>query len=156
METAQWKIDGVSLGPNSEAVALKWENATFFSLEFNGTLFHGEVIENRMEEGKLVIKLNHRVFEISKDGPLDALIASLGLDKPKVRKLKQLKAPMPGRVVGVAVSVGSEVQPGDPLLTLEAMKMENVLKAEGTGTVKAIAVEPQQVVEKGEVLIEFE
>ena len=149
-------MDGVSLGPNSEAVTLKWENATFFSLEFNGTLFHGEVIENRMEEGKLLIKLNHRVFEISKDGPLDELIASLGLDKPKVRKLKQLKAPMPGRVVGVAVSVGSEVQPGDPLLTLEAMKMENVLKAEGTGTVKSIAVTPQQVVEKGEVLIEFE
>jgi len=156
MESGQWKIDGVSAGPNSESVRIVWENATFFSLEHNGRQFHGEVLSNRMEEGKLTIKLNHRVFEISKDGPLDELIASLGLDKPKVRKLKQLKAPMPGRVVGVAVQVGSEVNPGDPLLTLEAMKMENVLKAEGTGIVKSVMIETQQVVDKGMLLIEFE
>lgn len=156
METAQWKIDGVSVGPNSESVRLTWENATFFSLEYNSRSFHGEVLSNRMEEGKLTIKLNHRVFEISKGGPLDELIASLGLDKPKVRKLKQLKAPMPGRVVGIAVQPGSAVNPGDPLLTLEAMKMENVLKAEGIGVVKSISVEVQQVVDKGVLLIEFE
>ena len=156
MESGQWKIDGVNAGPNSESVRITWENATFFSLEHNGRHFHGEVLSNRMEEGKLTIKLNHRVFDISKDGPLDELIASLGLDKPKVRKLKQLKAPMPGRVVGIAVTVGSEVNPGDPLLTLEAMKMENVLKAEGIGVVKAIAIETQQVVDKGTLLIEFE
>ena len=156
METAQWKMDGLSVSPNSESVRLTWENATFFSLEHNGQHFHGEVLSNRMEEGKLTIKLNHRVFEISKDGPLDELIASLGLDVPKVRKLKQLKAPMPGRVVGIAVKVGMVVNPGDPLLTLEAMKMENVLKAEGVGIVKAIAIEVQQVVDKGMLLIEFE
>ena len=156
METAKWKIDGAAIAPGSESVKLTWENATFFTLEHNGSSFHGEVLSNRMEEGKLTIKLNHRVFEISKDGPLDELIASLGLDKPKVRKLKQLKAPMPGRVVGIAVQPGSEVNPGDALLTLEAMKMENVLKAEGTGVVKAVAVETQQVVDKGMLLIEFE
>lgn len=80
----------------------------------------------------------------------------MGLDKPKVRKLKQLKAPMPGRVVGIAVQIGQEVQVGDPLLTLEAMKMENVLKAEGIGVVKHISINPQDVVEKGGLLIEFE
>jgi biotin carboxyl carrier protein len=80
----------------------------------------------------------------------------MGLDVPKVRKLKQLKAPMPGRVVGLSIQVGQEINVGDPLLTLEAMKMENVLKAEGTGVVKEIKVNTQDVVEKGAVLIEFE
>lgn len=140
---------------SGDAVKLHWENATFFSLEHNGRTFHGEVLANRMEEGLLTLKLNHRVFDIRKDGPLDELIASMGLDKPKVRKLKQLKAPMPGRVVGIAVAVGSEVNPGDPLLTLEAMKMENVLKAEGIGVVKSIVVAVNQVVDKGSLLIEF-
>lgn len=141
---------------SGDAVKLNWENATFFSLEHNGHTFHGEVLANRMEEGLLTLKLNHRVFDIRKDGPLDELIASMGLDVPKVRKLKQLRAPMPGRVVGIAVAVGAEVNPGDPLLTLEAMKMENVLKAEGIGTVKSIAVAVNQVVDKGSLLIEFE
>jgi pyruvate carboxylase subunit B len=63
---------------------------------------------------------------------------------------------MPGRVVMIHVSVGQELQVGDEILSLEAMKMENSLKAEGIGKVKAILVENGQVVEKGVVLIEFE
>lgn len=156
METTKWKLDGIGMHTSGDSVRLNWENATFFSLEHDGKKFHGEILANRMEEGLLTIKLNHRVFDIRKDGPLDELIASMGLDKPKVRKLKQLKAPMPGRVVGIAVEIGTEVSVGDPLLTLEAMKMENVLKAEGTGTVKQIAVAVNDVVDKGNLLIEFE
>jgi biotin carboxyl carrier protein len=156
MEMSTWKFDGEISSTTSDAVRIQWENATFFSLEHNGKTYHGEVISNRMEEGLLTVKLNHRVFDIRKSGPLDELIASMGLDVPKVRKLKQLKAPMPGRVVGIAVSVGAEVSVGEPLLTLEAMKMENVLKAEGIGVVKSISIEVNQVVDKGSLLIEFE
>jgi biotin carboxyl carrier protein len=100
--------------------------------------------------------VNHRVFAIKKKGPLDDLIAQLGLDIPKIKKLKELQAPMPGRIVHLAVVVGQEVQVGDEILSLEAMKMENALKAEGEGIVKAILVKPNQVVEKGAILIEFE
>jgi biotin carboxyl carrier protein len=156
MEVTKWKMDGTAMTTSGDAVRLHWENATFFSLEHNGHLFNGEVLANRMEEGILTVKLNHRLFDIRKEGPLDDLIASMGLDVPKIRKLKQLKAPMPGRVVGIAVTVGMEVNPGDPLLTLEAMKMENVLKAEGIGVVQRIVVEVSQVVDKGALLIEFE
>lgn len=156
MESATWTTNGEILNTNKDGVHLRWEDQKFFTITYKGKKFRGEVMENKMEEGILVIKLNHRVFEVKKSGPLDALIASLGMDKPKLRKLKQLKAPMPGRVVGVAVSIGQEVNVGDALLTLEAMKMENVLKAEGTGKVKAIAVAAQDVVEKGGLLIEFE
>ena len=63
---------------------------------------------------------------------------------------------MPGRIVSVAVQVGDEVGVGQELLTLEAMKMENVLKSEGVGTVKSIAIAANDVVDKGAVLISFE
>jgi biotin carboxyl carrier protein len=52
--------------------------------------------------------------------------------------------------------VGQTVEKGTPLLILEAMKMENVIKALGEGIVKAIKVEKGQAVDKGQLLIEME
>lgn len=156
MNSNSWNVDGKAFEVTKDGVNLRWEDQQFFTITYKGKKFRGEVMSNRQEEGIITLKLNHRVFEIKKTGALDELIAQLGMDKPKVRKLKQLKAPMPGRVVSIAIQVGQEVGVGEPLLTLEAMKMENVLKAEGIGTVKSIATTPDSVVDKGSVLIEFE
>lgn len=67
-----------------------------------------------------------------------------------------LKAPMPGLVVRIAVEEGSQVEAGSPLVVLEAMKMENELRATGPGVVKGVKVKAGQAVEKGQVLVEFE
>jgi biotin carboxyl carrier protein len=67
-----------------------------------------------------------------------------------------MQAPMPGRVTAIHVKLGQEVQPGDALLSLEAMKMENVLKAEGIGVVSTLHLQEGDVVEKGGLLISFE
>jgi biotin carboxyl carrier protein len=67
-----------------------------------------------------------------------------------------LKAPMPGRVVLIEVAVGQAVKPGDGLVILEAMKMENEFKASVTGTVKEIRVEVGQTVNPGTVLLVIE
>lgn len=66
-----------------------------------------------------------------------------------------LKAPMPGLVVRVLVAPGAQVAPGQGLVVLEAMKMENELLAPAGGTVRAVPVTPGQAVEKGQVLVEF-
>ena len=62
---------------------------------------------------------------------MDDLIKAMGLDKPKVKKLKELQAPMPGRIVNVAVAIGDELNVGDEILSLEAMKMEKRSKGRG-------------------------
>ncbi len=67
-----------------------------------------------------------------------------------------LKAPMPGRVVLVEVAVGQTVKPGDGLVILEAMKMENEFKASVAGSVKEIRVEVGQAVNPGDVLLVIE
>jgi biotin carboxyl carrier protein len=67
-----------------------------------------------------------------------------------------LKAPMPGLVVRVAVEPGQQVEPGMALVVLEAMKMENELRATSAGVVKGVKAIPGQAVEKGQVLVEFE
>lgn len=67
-----------------------------------------------------------------------------------------LKAPMPGLIVRVNVQAGDAVQAGQGLVVMEAMKMENELRAAGPGKVKSVVVSPGTAVEKGTLLIEME
>jgi len=67
-----------------------------------------------------------------------------------------LRAPMPGLVVRVLVEPGQAVSRGGGVVVLEAMKMENELKAAADGTVKAVRVGTGEPVDKGQVLVEFE
>jgi pyruvate carboxylase subunit B len=67
-----------------------------------------------------------------------------------------LKAPMPGLVVRVQVEAGAAVAAGSGVVVLEAMKMENELRAASAATVRTIRVKPGEAVEKGQVLVEFE
>lgn len=64
-----------------------------------------------------------------------------------------IKAPMPGVVLGVEVAVGDEVQRGQGLIVLGAMKMENQIKAPRDGKVESIECDPGQTVEQGRVLV---
>jgi pyruvate carboxylase subunit B len=67
-----------------------------------------------------------------------------------------LVAPMPGLIVRLAVQVGETVTAGQSLVVMEAMKMENELRAATPGTVKSIQVEVGAAVEKGVLLVEME
>ena len=67
-----------------------------------------------------------------------------------------LRAPMPGLVVRVLVEVGQRVEMGDGMVVLEAMKMENELRATAAGVVKVVHARPGATVEKGQSLVELE
>jgi biotin carboxyl carrier protein len=60
---------------------------------------------------------------------------------------------MPGKVLRILATEGAEVQAGDPLVVLEAMKMEQTIRAHAAGVVEAVLVTPGQVVAPGETLI---
>jgi propionyl-CoA carboxylase alpha chain len=77
-------------------------------------------------------------------------------EKANKRTQKQLVSPMPGLVKSIAVAAGTDVRFGDPLIVVEAMKMENLLTAEADLKVKAVRVAAGASVEVGQVLIEFE
>lgn len=83
-------------------------------------------------------------------------IRSLAAADAKPTGTHVLKAPMPGLVVRVEVDQGQAVATGAGVLVLEAMKMENELRASAGGTVRAVRVQPGQAVEKGQVLVEFD
>jgi acetyl/propionyl-CoA carboxylase alpha subunit len=68
----------------------------------------------------------------------------------------RIKSPLPGKVVRVCVSPGQSVQPKDPLVIVEAMKMEHTLTASLTGTIKQVACVAGETVQMGQVLVELE
>jgi biotin carboxyl carrier protein len=68
----------------------------------------------------------------------------------------ETRSPIPGKVLKLETEVGAVVEPGDPLLILEAMKMENVLVAELAGTVKEIHVTAGEMVDPGRLLVVIE
>jgi pyruvate carboxylase subunit B len=83
-------------------------------------------------------------------------IRSLTGSGARARGPAVLKAPMPGLVVRVQVEAGQVVAAGAGVVVLEAMKMENELRAAAVGTVRAVRVRPGEAVEKGQVLVEYE
>lgn len=113
-----------------------------------------ESIDRVAKEVKL--RVNGGFYTVSVTEPIDALLASMGLDLKASKKAEPVKAPMPGMILKILAEVGQQVEKGDRLLILEAMKMENVLKATHAGTVKAIRAVERTAVEKGAVLIEME
>jgi propionyl-CoA carboxylase alpha chain len=88
--------------------------------------------------------------------PRQAELAKLMLEKLPPDTSKFLLCPMPGLIAKVMVEVGDEVQEGQALATVEAMKMENILKAERKGVVKAIKAAAGSSLKVDEVIMEFE
>lgn len=91
--------------------------------------------------------------------PVSAKIVDspLSTPKPAAATVKTtVKSPLPGSVFKILVEVGQSVQPGDSLLVLESMKMENNILAEKPGVVKAILVQPGQAVLQDDALIDLE
>jgi pyruvate carboxylase len=76
--------------------------------------------------------------------------------KADITNPNHIGAPMPGSVASVAVTVGTQVKPGDLLLTIEAMKMETGLHADRAAKVKAVHVQPGTQIEAKDLLIELE
>ena len=74
----------------------------------------------------------------------------------KIDSAKMIQSPMPGAVVSVNVAAGDKVVDGQELCILEAMKMQNVIKAEKNGVIKSVKVKAGDSVTVDELLIEFE
>ncbi|AHG90952.1 biotin/lipoyl attachment domain-containing protein [Gemmatirosa kalamazoonensis] len=105
--------------------------------------------------GKYTLSLDCRRFAVEALDERTRAIRDLSAASAAAAGPAPLVAPMPGLVVRVNVAVGDAVHAGQGLVVMEAMKMENELRATTAGTVAAIRVEPGTAVEKGAVLVEL-
>lgn len=118
--------------------------------------FTAEVVKADLTAKTFTILVNGHKYNVVVKDRFDALLHELGMDKLAKTSVQEVKAPMPGMVININVSVGSEVKTGDALLVLEAMKMENIIKSPRDGKVKAVKAVKGTAVEKNQSLVVFE
>ena len=145
------KIDGVEYKWD----LLSLEHDTFHIIKGNQS-YRASVISINHEEKTMTIRVNSNEYEISIKDKYDLLLKQMGISSASSVQINNFKAPMPGLIREIIVTVGSAVNKGDILLILEAMKMENALKSPRNGTIKKIHINTGNAVEKGQVLIDFE
>jgi biotin carboxyl carrier protein len=115
-----------------------------------------KVISFNAKEKTIELSVNQEIFHLKVENQLDLLLDQMGMGHTGSTKIDNVLAPMPGLVLKVLVASGQTIQKGEPLLILEAMKMENIIKAAGESVVKAVLVNNQDAVEKNQLLIEME
>jgi len=101
------------------------------------------------------IQIDGRIYHVQISDEVDQQILTMNLKSKRSNQLKELRAPMPGLVRQVNVQVGDQVDAGDSLFILEAMKMENLLKSPVNGKVSDVFVKPGESVEKNQILLSF-
>ncbi|MBS3979166.1 MAG: acetyl/propionyl/methylcrotonyl-CoA carboxylase subunit alpha [Rhodobacteraceae bacterium] len=102
------------------------------------------------------MRLRGADLKVHVQSPRQKELAGLMLEKAPPDTSKYLLCPMPGLIVKIAVEEGEEVQEGQALATVEAMKMENILKAERKGVVKKIKASAGASLKVDDVIMEFE
>ncbi len=125
-----------------------------YVFEWQGKQFNCELVSR--DQNKAIINVNGVEYKFSLESIFSyirkGLIAS---DADKVSG-NQVTAPMPGKIVDIFLQEGDLVNIGEPILTLEAMKMQNEITADCTGIIQKIRVQNEQSVMKDEVLVEIQ
>ena len=124
-----------------------------YSLLLDGRSHHLSIRPDR--EGYLVI-LRQQTYHIRLRSELDLTIEKMGMQGATGGGGGQITAPIPGLISEVSVKEGDTVAAGDRLLILEAMKMENEIRAPQAGIVLAVHVARGQAVEQGALLVKLE
>lgn len=115
-----------------------------------------EVLEIDFLTKSIKIRTGHRVHDLVFKNELDIVLDQLGIKVASDLKSTAVKAPMPGKVIEVLAKEGETVEKGEAILILEAMKMENVLKAENDCVIKKVHVSKEESVDKNQILVEFD
>jgi biotin carboxyl carrier protein len=126
-----------------------------FHILKNDRSFSVEVLSLDAATKTVQLKINGQLHDVQVKDRFDLLLEKMGMSNAAANKVNNIKAPMPGLIVGISLEPGDVVNKGDTVLILEAMKMENSLKAPGPGTVRSVKVQKGDRVEKGQVLVEF-
>ena len=148
--------DQVALDGAERSATLEQVGDTPVRLVTIGTEVHRVIVTQRTGKGAYRLWLDGYVYDVEALDERARAIRDLSAAAAGPAGPAPLVAPMPGLIVRISVAEGEAVRAGQGLVVMEAMKMENELRAPGNGTVRRITVATGMAVEKGAVLIEME
>jgi len=148
--------DGIRVDGAAVAARLLPIDDTPVQIVTIGDEVHRAIVRRAAARGQYSVWLDGYRFEVEALDERTRAIRALSRAAASAQGPAPLTAPMPGLVVRVNASVGDRVRAGQGLVVMEAMKMENELRAQAAGTVRKVLVGPGTAVEKGAVLIELE
>lgn len=151
----EYSDQGITIDGNPFAWDIVRLSEGYFHILHNKKSYKAEVIKADRAAKSFTFKINNHIHTVEIKDKFDLLLEKLGMNNASAGKVNNVKAPMPGLIIDMKVKTGDTVKTGDPLLILEAMKMENILKSSGEGVVKSVKVKKGDTVEKNQVLIEF-
>jgi len=151
-EVHEYPVDPVLLA--KDRVTLEHVRGNRYVLHRHGKT-HSIVIEHS-GRGKIRLTSAHRTVETSVLDHRDQLLAQLGIGGADKTRDREVRSPMPGLVLKLNVSLGDRITKGQVLVVLEAMKMENDIKAESDGSITAISVAEGDAVQKDQILLELD
>ena len=122
----------------------------------NNTSFKAEITTANFNKKEYSVKVNNNTYTINISNDLDVLIKEMGFSIGSTKHINTIKAPMPGLILDINISVGQDVKEDDALLVLEAMKMENIITSPRDGVIKSISANKGDAIDKGQLLVEFE
>ncbi len=134
------------------ADVIEYSNGKFHIL-LNNRSYTAEILSHDKETKSFSILVGKSVINVQLKDRYDELLLQMGIDETSSKKVNNIVAPMPGMVLQVMVENNQEIKKGDAIVVLEAMKMENILKAPGDGIVKKIHVIKGDKVEKNQVMV---
>jgi biotin carboxyl carrier protein len=141
-----------------------------YILKINGTEYRAEVRELTPDQARVVVNGTEHTVDLVEIGrgkaagveirrparDRSASVSSAGtLPPPPAGRHGNVRAPLPGLILELKIREGAVVKAGDPLLVLEAMKMENVVQAPHNGTIRKIFVDEGDSVGEGDPLLEL-
>lgn len=139
-----------------EAIDLVKQSHTSFNLLQDHRSVNATLLETDPTAKKQTIELEGENFSVEIKDELDQMLDQMGFGAVTGKHIKEIKAPMPGLVLEIAVSEGQQVMEGEKILVLVAMKMENSIMIQADARIKRIRVNAGQAVDKGQVLVELE
>jgi biotin carboxyl carrier protein len=132
------------------------KSPTEFNLIKDHRSVNARLVETDITGKLLKIEVEGETYDLVVKDELDQMLDKMGFSNVSSKHIKEIKAPMPGLVLSIAVTEGQEVKEGDKILILEAMKMENSIMIHANAKIKRIAVKPGQAVDKGQILVELD
>jgi biotin carboxyl carrier protein len=155
----KFEITSTEEGFLMDGQPLEWDilkiSERYFHILYQNKTYRAEWIKSDSETKTFTFKVNGNVYVVALKEKLDLMLEKMGIANGSSSKINNVKAPMPGLIIDLKVKAGDVVKAGEPLLILEAMKMENILKSSREGVIKNVKVKKGESVEKGQVLLEF-